>query len=241
MIQSAPGPAGWFSVWIKVVTRPNEQTFVEITERSDANMKTAFIWIFIAGTVSGIFQAISRTIALAFGVTPQLPIPGFEQFQQAPVSSDPGSLVSSLVVSICTAPIAGLVSVLFFAIGVAITLWIAKLFGGVGTFDKLSYAIAAISVPFSLVVAVLSLFSVIPFVGLCTSVIILVLSLYTIFLQITAVKAVNQIGWGAAIGTVLLPAVVIGFVCGCLVIGGLTLLGPVIGNVFSSINQSLAP
>ena len=39
----------------------------------------------------------------------------------------------------------------------------------------------------------------------------------------------------------LIPGLVILFVCGCLVIGGLTLLGPTIGNVFSGINQSLAP
>jgi hypothetical protein len=111
----------------------------------------------------------------------------------------------------------------------------------VGTFDKLAYASAAISVPFSLLTGVLTLFAAIPFVGLCTGIISLLLSFYVLFLQITAVKAVNRFGWGAAIGTVLLPVLVIGFFCGCLVIGGLTLLGPTIGDVFSSINQSLAP
>ncbi len=27
-----PGLAGWFNVWIKAITQPNEQTFVDITE-----------------------------------------------------------------------------------------------------------------------------------------------------------------------------------------------------------------
>ena len=42
-----------------------------------------------------------------------------------------------------------------------------------------------------------------------------------------------------AVGSVLLPGLVIGFVCGCLVIAILMLLGPAIGDVFSTINQSL--
>jgi hypothetical protein len=40
---------------------------------------------------------------------------------------------------------------------------------------------------------------------------------------------------------VLIPYLVILFICGCLFVGLLALLGPMIGNVFSSINQSLVP
>jgi hypothetical protein len=237
VMESKPGPAGWLAVWIKAATKPSEQTFVEISESPDAKMQTAFIWVFIAGTISGIVQALIQAAYAAMGTAPQ--IPGLEQFSQQ--SGDGGFAISSLVGGLCASPLVGLLSVLFFAIGIAITQWIAKLFGGTGTFEKLAYATAAISVPFTLITSLLTLVGVIPFIGICTGVLSLILSFYVLYLQIIAVKAVNRFGWGPAIGSVLIPGAVILFVCGCLVIGLLTLLGPAIGDVFSGINQSLAP
>jgi hypothetical protein len=237
VMESKPGPAGWLAVWIKAVTKPSEQTYIEISESPDARMQTAFIWVFIAGTISGIAQAILRAAYAAMGTTPQ--IPGLEQFSQQP--GDGGTAIGSLVGGICASPLVGLLSVLFFAIGIAITQWIAKLFGGTGNFEKLAYTTAAISVPFTLITSVLTLIGVIPFVGICTGIISLILSLYILYLQITAVKAVNRFGWGPAVGAVLIPVLVVLFVCGCLTIAILTLLGPAIGDVFSGINQSLAP
>jgi hypothetical protein len=237
VMESRPGPAGWFAIWIKAATKPSEQTFVEISESPDARMQTAFIWVFIAGTISGIVQAIIQAAYAAMGITPQ--IPGLEQFSQQP--GDGGFAIGSLVGGICASPLVGLLSVLFFAIGIAITQWIAKLFGGTGTFEKLAYTSAAISVPFTIITSVLTLLGVIPFVSICTSIISLILSFYVLYLQIMAVKAVNRFAWGPAIGAVLIPGLVILFLCGCLVIGVLTLLGPAIGDVFSGINQSLAP
>lgn len=242
VMESKPGVAGWFQVWTKVFTKPSEQTFIEITDSPDAVAKTAYIWVFIAGTVSGIFQAIVRAIYAAMGVSQQIPIPGFEEYMpQAAPAGDVGSVLASLVGGICAAPVAGLLSILFFAIGVAIIQWIAKLFGGVGSYEKLAYAFGAISLPLTLVTSVLSLLGAIPFVGICTGIISFGLSVFAIYLQVAAVKAVNRFGWGQAAGSVLIPLFVILFVCGCVVIGGLMLLGPVIGDVFGQINQGLAP
>lgn len=238
MMDSNPGSAGWVSVWIKAITKPTEQTFVEITEQPGATSRTAFIWIFISGTLSAILQAILVAIRTMMGGGSQFPIPGFEQFSQ---QSGGGGGIGSVLISLCLSPIAGLIAVGLFALGVAIIQWIAKLFGGTGTFEKSAYALAAISMPISLISLVLALFSAIPFIGICTGILSLGIAFYALYLQITAVKAVNRFGWGAAAGSVLIPVLVILFVCGCIVIGSLMLLGPRIGNVFSGINQSLAP
>ncbi|MBI5953222.1 MAG: YIP1 family protein [Chloroflexi bacterium] len=222
------GPAGWLPVWIKAVTQPKEQTFVDITEHPDALPKTAYLWVFLATTLSTIVTGLIQMVLVAAGVGGQSSFEGV------------GSVLGgSLISIICASPFAGLISVLFFALGVAIMQWVAKLFGGTGTYDKLVYAIAAISVPVSLVSMFLAPFSAVPYLNICTGLLGLGLTLYAIFLEITAVKAVNRFGWGQAAGSVLLPVVVIGFVCGCIVIGGLMVMGPVIGNVFSEINQSL--
>jgi hypothetical protein len=237
MDESKPGPAGWFQTWMKAVTKPNEQTFIEITESPSANNRTTFIWVFIAGTISGILQAILRTIYIATGIGPQLSsIPGFEQFTPPPsTGSDGGSIAIALVVSLCASPLAGLLSMLFFAIFAAIVQWIAKMFGGVGDFEKMAHAFAAITVPFTIVSGVLSLFSAIPFVGTCFGIISLGLAIYAFVLQAMAVKGVNRFGWGPAIGSLLIPVLVILVSCCCVVFAGFAVLGPVIRDTFNGL------
>ncbi len=223
---TATGPAGWFSVWIKAVTQPKEQAFIDIAESPDARPNTAYLWIFLAGTLSTIVTGIIQSVLMAAGL-------GQNSFGA-------GSAVgSSLIGVVCLSPFVGGLSVLFFALGVAIVQWIAKLFGGTGTYDKLVYPIAAISVPVSLVSMVITPLNIVPYINICTGLLSFAMGIYAIFLQITAVKAVNRFGWGQAAGSVLLPVFVIVFVCGCVVIGILMLLGPMIGNVFNDINQGL--
>jgi hypothetical protein len=234
-----PGPAGWLPVWIKAVTKPNEMTFAEITAGPEATSKTAFLWIFIAGTLSALVSGILGVIISALGFQRQINIPGFEQFQN--LSGGGETTGVSLVTTICSAPLAGLFTVLFFAIGVAIVQWIAKLFGGSGSFDKLAYAMAAISVPFSVVSMILTPFGAIPILGICTGLLSFGLGIYALVLEIMAVKGVNGFGWGPAIGSVLIPGLVLVFLCACIVGASLAFLGPVIGDVFRQINQSLAP
>lgn len=205
----APGPAGWFSIWLKAVTKPSEQTFVDITESPNANSKTAYIWVFIAGTISAILQAFASAIYAAAGTgSPLQQIPGLEQY--IPQSTGGGGGVgAALIGGLCASPVAGLLSILFFAIFVAIIQWIAKLFGGSGTYDKLLYAFAAITVPVSVVSSLLAILSAIPFVGICTGVISFGLSIYALVLQVMAVKGVNRFGVGQAVGSVFIPGCVV--------------------------------
>jgi len=231
-----PGPAGWIAIWIKAVTKPSEQTFVDITESPDMNSKTAYIWVFIAGTLSGIIQAFAAAIRMATGVASQFSqIPGLEKYLPQSTSGG-GNFVFSLVGGLCASPFAGLLSVVFFALFVAIIQWIAKLFGGTGTYEKLLYAFAAITVPFTIVSSLFALLSVIPFVGICVGVISFGVSIYAIVLEVMALKAVNRFGWGQAAGSLFLPGCVVFIICACMVIGGLAIMGPMIGNVFKNIN-----
>ncbi len=158
--------------------------------------RTAYIWVFIAGTFSGIIQAIAQAISTATGLNAFSQIPGLEQY--LPQTSGVGGFAfGALVGGICAAPFVGLLSVLFFALLVAIIQWIAKLFGGTGTYEKLLYAFAAISVPFTIVSSIFVLFSAIPYVGICTGVISFGLSIYVLVLQVMAVKASQSLWLGA--------------------------------------------
>ncbi len=61
-VMSSGGPSGiasWFQIWMKVVTKPNEETFAEITESPQAKTQTALIW----AATSGVFGGIQRQLA----------------------------------------------------------------------------------------------------------------------------------------------------------------------------------
>lgn len=229
VMASKPGVAGWFSIWMKAVSKPSEQTFVEIAESPDAKMQTAFIWVFIAGTITALVSGIVQGITAFMGGAPALPpIPGLEQYiDPSMLEQSSSSPMVTLITGICGAPVAGLIAIPFFALGVAIVQWIAKLFKGEGSFEKLAYAYGAITVPVSLVSAVLTLFSVIPFIGACFGFISLGVSIYAIVLQVFAVKAVNRFpSFGPAVGAVLIPTFVIFvFACLCLLVFGTAIAG----------------
>lgn len=235
VMDAKPGPAGWVQVWMKAVTKPNEQTFVEITDGPEATSRTAFIWVFIAGTISGVLQAILQAIYSATGTMPQLPIPGLEQYMPQTGGGDAASFGVTLVISLCLSPVAGLISVLFFALFAAIVQWIAKMFGGTGTFDRMAYAFAAITVPFTIVSGVLTLFGAIPYVGACFGIVSFGLGIYALVLQLMAVKGVNRFGWGPAIGALFIPGLVVFTLCCCVVFAGISLLGPAISETFNGL------
>jgi hypothetical protein len=230
-----PGPSGWFQTWIKAISQPNEQAYIEIVNSPEATSKTAFIWVFIAGTLVALVQAIVRTIALVTGLGGQMPaIPGLEEYLPAGGGvADPSSVGFALISGICGAPFAGLLVIIMFALVVAIVQWIAKLFGGTGSFEKLAYGFAASYVPITVVSTIFSFITIIPYVGLCGSVLSLLLGLYSLYLQITATKAVNGFGWGQAAGSVLIPGLVIFSLCCCLVFGLAMALGASFGQGFT--------
>jgi hypothetical protein len=64
MNNGAPGTSGWIQTWIKAISQPNEQTFIDISESPDAQPKTAYIWVFIAGTVVYFISAVVQSIII---------------------------------------------------------------------------------------------------------------------------------------------------------------------------------
>jgi hypothetical protein len=224
-------PASMFQTWIDAVTKPNEGTYASIGASPNAKMSTAFLWVFIGSLVEsfGLFLVqgtMMRQLMQQQGLGNQLPV---------------ASTTTRIITLICGAPIAAVISVVGFAIGAAIVQWVAKMFGGRGTFERMAYTLAAIVAPVLVVQGVLALLGAIPFVGFCFRIIAGLAGLYVLVLQIMAVKGVNAFGWGPAAGSVLLPGLVIGILCCCLAFGISALVGASLGKVFSTINQSLTP
>jgi len=230
------GFAGWFSIWMTAITKPNEQTYAALAEHRAAQSNSrAFTWVFLAGTVSALISGVLQAILALAGFSAQTP--GMSDLLGGNASR--GGVVS-LGIAICVSPVAGAIATLFFAIGIGIIQWVAKMFKGTGSYSQLAYTLAAISVPFSLVTSILTPFSAIQVVNICTGLLSFALGIYALVLQVTAVKAVNKFGWGEAVGSVFLPGIVFACCIFAVVFGTLSLLGPAISDTFNSI-QNLTP
>ncbi|HET7011833.1 MAG TPA: Yip1 family protein [Anaerolineales bacterium] len=212
-------PQPWYQVWMDAITKPNVEAYEALVSRPGVSMGRAILWVFASSLLG---SAIALVMMFVFR--------GFDPLssQTAP-SGDPGSYLVSLA---CLAPVAAVVSVLGLMLIAGISHMVARALGGSGTYPQLVYATAAYSSPITLVSSVISSFPVVSCLGLP-------IALYAIFLNILAVKAVHRISWGRAV--VSSTAVIAGLLAlfACVVIVLLALLGPAIGEVFSSVITEL--
>jgi hypothetical protein len=58
-----------------------------------------------------------------------------------------------------------------------------------------------------------------------------------LFLEMTAIKAVHQCGWGEAAAILLLPAVLIAMLCGVAFLGLIKLAGPSINDILHQLQK----
>lgn len=220
------GPTPFYQVWINALTKPNEQTYVDIANSPNAKATTAYMWVFLAYLIESFFallvQSASVRSTLEQGASGNLPLRGFGL---------------TAIIVICGAPVLALIFTVFMAIWVALIQWVARMFGGRGTFDQLSFTFAAIWAPFILVSTIFVVLEAIPFVGLCVSIVLLLASLYILVLEVIAAKGVHQFGSAQAAGSVLIPLVTI-FVLSCCAIFGTSML---VGASMSKILQQLKP
>jgi hypothetical protein len=142
---------------------------------------------------------------------------------------------------LCGAPILAVLSTAAFAIFVALVQWIARMFGGKGNNDQLAYTAASIAAPYSIISGAAILLSAIPYVGFCFRIILGLAGIYIVVLEILAVKSVNQFGWGPAIGSYFIPGLALALICCCVAAVIASAMGLALGNVFSTLNQSLIP
>ncbi len=225
-------PASVFQIWMNAITKPNEQTFADLAGSGNAKSTTAFLWIFVTSLVQLFISSLIQGAYMRQFM---------QQYDLNGQFAGGSGLGSRLIGAVCGAPIAAVISVVFFAAFVGVVQLLAKMFGGHGTYDQLAYALAAIAAPFSLLSSLLTLFAAIPFVGLCFGIIGLLAGIYVLVLEVMAVKGVHQFGWGQAAGSLLLPFVVLFCCLSVGLIGILRVLGPQINDIFNQINQGLTP
>jgi hypothetical protein len=179
-----------------------------------AKASTGYLWYFIGAIVQFLLASLVQG-ALVKNLSSQY------------MDQIPQNFGSPWLTILCAAPLAAVFTTVLFGIGAAVVQSIAGMFGGKGTHNQLTYVLSAILTPYLILSGLLALPSAIPPIGLLTGLIAGLAGLYVLVLEVLAVKGVNRFGWGPAIGSLLVPLLVIGFFCACLVAGAIALLLPV--------------
>jgi len=200
-------PDSVFQIWWRALSKPNELTYAALASSPKATATTAYLWMFVASLIQFFLSALVQRQMFN-----NLERYGIDIGNLGPQ----GGFGAILVSLFCVAPILAALSTLAFAVVTAIMQWLAKMFGGTGTYDQLAYALAAIAAPLTILGGVLGLFGAIPFAGICFGLIGFLVGIYILVLQLMAIKGVNHIGWGGALGAYFIPVLALAFICACL-------------------------
>lgn len=119
-----------------------------------------------------------------------------------------------------------------FFIGAGIQFLSVKLFGGSGEFRTHLYLLALIQVPVTILGGVLSILSLVSMIGFVVGLGGLGLSIYTLIVNVRAVKAAHNLPTGRAVAGVLLLPIILVVILGCmLIIFGSALMSVLAGMV----------
>lgn len=206
-------PLPFYRVWWQAVSAQSVAGYASIFDDPDAGAGRAFEWVAYTGVVTGLLSPFVILINPQFAELRALPeLQGF--------AKRIGMTTLMVVAGLSMVVLTPILSV----IGLAINAWIynllAVLFGGKGTFARTAYGQAACLAPTSLVV---TLFNLIPVIGLCLAAPI---GIYSIILNLRALMAAHDLPLGRALGVIFLPGIIL-FVL-CCVLG--ILFGPVLAN-----------
>jgi hypothetical protein len=204
-------PTSWSEVWTAAVAQPSVKTYAQLSDHPDASSGRAFIWIVASAAISYAFSLIIELVV--------------------------GALDSTLLLLalVCGFPIVAILVTVAFAINSGVTQLVARVLGGTGTYDQLTYVLAAYIAPLTIFTSVLSTLPVLRFLNVA-------LWIYGLVLNVISVKAVHRFGWGRAIASSLAITMVALFLAACAAVFFLVLLGPGIEETFGDIaNQLLTP
>lgn len=189
----------WWQIWIRALTRPNEQTYQALAEDPRAGFGRAALWVALS---TAVYMVLVSIVQVVFGGLRQalVELSGTIAVEAAP---PPEFVVIGLA---CLIPFSTGLSVIGLALNAAVLQFIAGALGGQGSVGRLAYALAAFTAPATLAFGVLS---AVPLVGACLA---LPLSLYVFCLQFLAIKAVNRFSWTLALATVALQCLLVALV-----------------------------
>jgi len=179
-------------VWLYALTRPSEATYQILINDPAAKPTRGLLWVGLTSLFISLAVLVFRVI---FG-------PNMDQMVNF-LQRDAGAAarpISILILLICGIPLGAIFAVLGTVVYTAIVNFTAGALGGTGNFNQLVYLVSAITAPLSLVSTLLGLVPILGCLGIP-------LALYSVYLDILAVKTVHRLDWVRSAGSVLILVV----------------------------------
>ena len=189
----------WYDAWSTALLSPTVEGYQSLINHAGVNVSTPLTWIFITTLrtyidIGGL--GASQVSAQMKFILSQVP------------GMDPRILAGGTALFLLIAiPLTAILMTAGQALGVAILHGMAFVLGGQGKYSQMLYASTAFTCPMSIISSIIA---AIPVVNMASPLI----SLWLIYLELTALRAVYRLSWGRAIAALLLPGVLI-FVCLC--------------------------
>ena len=124
-----------------------------------------------------------------------------------------------------------IITPLSFFIGSGLQFLGGRLFGGSGDFKSHLYLLAVIQVPVTILGGVISIISLIPFIGILAGLAGLGLSIFTLIIAVRIIKAVHNLSTGRAVAGMILPPIILVILVGCL----MTIFGSALAGMLTEI------
>lgn len=170
----------WVKMCFKALTRPSPSTFRQIASQPNAGLRKAFIWMMAAVLIN----VLTAWLLVKFT--------SFE-YRGVSVRLDSSIIVFSLWVN-------GFVAAILITASAWFSQAIATAWGGIGSFKELVFPVAVYAAPIMVITELIILMAALLELD-SLYLLVLALGLYAIALNISAIKAVNRLGWGPAIAS----------------------------------------
>jgi len=201
----------WLGAWRAALTQPSVATYTDLLLDPRLSLGRAAAWLFTASLLAYLLGVVLQATLFPgtlVDVIREASETGPQGFQ-----ATPGVL---LIFSLACTPFMAAMFLGTYLLGFALLHFIASALGSQGSYAELVYAHAAYLAPLTLLGAILGM---IPVVNCLT----LPLGLYSIGLQLLALKAATRMTWGRVIAVLAVVLVLITLVA---VIGALAWMSP---------------
>jgi hypothetical protein len=194
----------FYEVWMTVLASFDIESYESVLNDPEAGSGRGFEWVAYAGIISGLLAPLTLINNPQFAELKSMP-----EFNSLVGNMSSASLL--VVMALVLALVTPILSVISLAINGGIQNVLAGFFGGNGYYGRTVYALSAYLAPMTILVALLG---IVPGVGQCLT---SLLGLYSIVLNVRALRAAHSISTWQAIGVLFAPGIIL-LILGCLIL-----------------------
>ena len=187
----------WLGAWRAALTQPSVATYTDLLLDPRMSMRRAVAWLFTASLLAyllGIVLQATVFPSTLVDVIRDASQTGPQEFQATPAVL--------LLLSLACMPFMAAMFLATYLLGLALLHFIASALGSQGSYSELVYAHAAYLAPLTLLTTLLGMIPV----AKCLTI---PLCLYSLGLQLMALKAATRMTWGRVIAVLAVVAVLV--------------------------------